>query len=434
MGGVNSLLLNLIEQEKIKWALPHELVYNDRQRTEQLNLLTKFGSELQICYKNATAMNVLEYQHWWITDGTWVLEFGGGELESASVLIHCNPKAGNIIIADRFKLDSNVRQRMRNVCGATNYSLALRNCEHLARYIRSGSWVCVQMLGEGILKRSFFDYMTIYTKLINCPPKELDVEVVSGGQIFENNESFARLPGSVVGKFNKHERALTKMDDARYNILMLGPTGAGKSHLINMIFNEEIVASASSPQSVSRDLSFSKGTFEFYNNGSTVKDVTVIDTIGLCDSLLNEQEVLTMIKSKVQVNLVYLDKVVVVCSGRIEAAHARAIKRFLSWLKYSQYKDKFMFIYNKAEGLTKEEKAFNMLQMCELLGVDGASEIGVRRDNAAIKMRNVMATGFPPGADYETIEEDLETLKLGIACLGNTKPRIPVEEKTCFIL
>ena len=290
------------------------------------------------------------------------------------------------------------------------------------------------MLGEGILKRSFFDYMTIYTKLINCPPKELDVEVVSGGQIFENNESFARLSGSVVGKFTKHERALTKMDDARYNILMLGPTGAGKSHLINMIFNEEIVATASSPQSVNRDLSFSQGTFEFYNNGCTVKDVTVIDTIGLCDSVLNEQDVLTMIKSKVQVNLVYLDKVVVVCSGRIEAAHARAIKRFLSWLKYSQYKDKFMFIYNKAEGLTKEEKAFNMLQMCELLGVDGASDIGVRRDNAAIEMKNVMATGFPPGADYETIKEDLETFKLGIACLGDTMPRIPVEKRTCFIL
>ena len=112
---------------------------------------------------------------------------------------------------------------------------------------------------------------------------------------------------------------------------------------------------------------------------------------------------------------------------------AQAIRKFLSWLQYKKYKDKFMFIYNKAEWLTKEDKAFNMLQMCELLGVDGASDIGVRRDNAAIEMKNVMATGFPPGADYETIKQDLETFKLGIACLGNTKPRIPVEERKCFI-
>ena len=99
-------------------------------------------------------MDELKYQHWWITDGTWVMEFGGGELLTETVQIQINKvkdssildselqnwdgqlqtvKASDIIVHDRFPLTKEVRRRMEKVCGATNYSLALRNCEHLAR-------------------------------------------------------------------------------------------------------------------------------------------------------------------------------------------------------------------------------------------------------------------------------------------------------------
>merc|ERR1719341_2723419 len=84
----------------------------------------------------------------------------------------------------------------------------------------------------------------------------------------------------------------------------------------------------------------------------------------------------------VKLNLNYLDKVVVVCSGRIEGVHARAIKQLLHWLKYPKYKDRFMFIYNKTERLNQTEKAFNLMQMCELLGVDSASDTGDRYDRS----------------------------------------------------
>ena len=74
----------------------------------------------------------IEYQHWYVTDGTWVMEFGGGEISNNNIIVHCNPKT-NGIIENTFVKSPDVVERMEKLCGATNYSLALRNCEHAAR-------------------------------------------------------------------------------------------------------------------------------------------------------------------------------------------------------------------------------------------------------------------------------------------------------------
>ena len=39
-----------------------------------------------------------------------------------------------IIVENDFKMTKDVKERMDLLCGATNYSLALRNSEHAARY------------------------------------------------------------------------------------------------------------------------------------------------------------------------------------------------------------------------------------------------------------------------------------------------------------
>ena len=40
-----------------------------------------------------------------------------------------------------------VIDRMKNLCGATNYSLALRNCEHAARWVYLGYLALAHCLG-----------------------------------------------------------------------------------------------------------------------------------------------------------------------------------------------------------------------------------------------------------------------------------------------
>ena len=116
-----------------------------------------------------------------------------------------------------------------------------------------------------------------------------------------------------------------RQDDLRYNILFLGPTGAGKSNLINMMFNQKVVESAASAVSITRHLAFIQGTCTYLRESTTEKkELTVIDTIGFCDSIYSPEQILSLIKSGLQTNLVHLDKVVVVCSGRIEATQAKA--------------------------------------------------------------------------------------------------------------
>ena len=72
---------------------PHELVYNPDLRKQQLLLLPKFGRQLQLCYKT-NSMLAIEYQHWYVTDRKNVIEFGGGEITNASIIVHSERKSG----------------------------------------------------------------------------------------------------------------------------------------------------------------------------------------------------------------------------------------------------------------------------------------------------------------------------------------------------
>ena len=129
MGG---LLTSLIpEAEKVNWIKPHELIYNNDLRNDQLALLPNFGQQLRLCYKKNTLYGI-RYQHWYVTDNKYVIEFGGGEIDDNNILVHCNPKTKGIVDS-RFKMTDEIMERMKKLCGATNYSLALRNCEHAAR-------------------------------------------------------------------------------------------------------------------------------------------------------------------------------------------------------------------------------------------------------------------------------------------------------------
>ena len=106
--------------------LGHQLNYNEALRREQLKEVEKFGHNLQLCYRLRKNMGI-KYNHWWVTDGTRVIEFGVGELGNHHVLVTIHPpKLGTFVTENNFKLTGEVKERMKKVCGASNYSLALR--------------------------------------------------------------------------------------------------------------------------------------------------------------------------------------------------------------------------------------------------------------------------------------------------------------------
>ena len=123
MGNLFSSVNSLVEAERVSWVQPHELRQNQGLAQSQLPLLDKFGPTLYLCYKHNKLYNQ-QYQHWFVTDGIWTIEFGGGEIQNATVLVHNNPKPA-YIIAEEFPNTNAVKMRMAQVCGSTNYSCLL---------------------------------------------------------------------------------------------------------------------------------------------------------------------------------------------------------------------------------------------------------------------------------------------------------------------
>jgi len=267
------------EAEQSSWAVPHQLVREPALQTEQKKLIKNFGAELKLCYISRKMLG-LKYQHWFVTDGVWTIEFGGGDVFNNKVIVHCNPPPEQYTIDCKFSNTEEVRQRMENVCGATNYSLALRNCEHVARYIRYGSWLCFQMVGEGVLRTKFSDHMRMHTKAINTFPEELRPAEKEKKRLYP-----AREVGLSID-WETRKEALTALDNNSFNIVVLGPTGSGKSTIINNLFNLTVCHTGGSAESVTRQVQFHQGSTAFnYRRVDTQEfssrvKVNVIDTLG----------------------------------------------------------------------------------------------------------------------------------------------------------
>ena len=76
----------LQRDEKSTWTKPHELLYNNNLRQEQIALLEKFEKNLKICF--TTSKSFPQYQQWYVTDGKLVLEFGKEDLTNLGKLTH----------------------------------------------------------------------------------------------------------------------------------------------------------------------------------------------------------------------------------------------------------------------------------------------------------------------------------------------------------
>ena len=71
-----------IEEEKLNWSMPHDLVYDIDLRNRQLDMLKCFGPNLQLCRYSINLSGLpCAYEHHFVTDGTYIIEFGSGNLE-----------------------------------------------------------------------------------------------------------------------------------------------------------------------------------------------------------------------------------------------------------------------------------------------------------------------------------------------------------------
>ena len=230
---------------------------------------------------------------------------------------------------------------------------------------------------------------------------------------------------------------------------MIGPTGSGKSSIINLLFNKNITPAHAGATSVTREVIFHQGSCDFEKlvdgNKLNIKHpkINVIDTIGLCDTVMERNEVFNLIKDKLRTNVLHIDRVVIVCSGRLEKNHQIEIKQFMKWLRYKEYVTNFALIYNKCDGMEEGKSLKNLSIVCGMLGMNAAATID------CIKSRPtplVISTGLPPCAPFQDINNEIlrlqETILLPNCEFGeyftkyepDTRKRIPIEKRLCIIL
>ena len=158
-GDDSDSLSGTIILEKQAWIKNHDLDLDSsiHKGLDGQRMVEEFGDRFgraRMCARSCRLAGVT-YDHYFITDGSRTFEFGVGQISNNKVEIHNRALQTGYQIAAEFTVDDKVRERMRSVLGATNYSLCLRNCEHVARYVYCKSWICYQMVSDGSLAKAF---------------------------------------------------------------------------------------------------------------------------------------------------------------------------------------------------------------------------------------------------------------------------------------
>eukprot|EP00929_Paragymnodinium_shiwhaense_P114057 TRINITY_DN8237_c0_g1_i2.p1 TRINITY_DN8237_c0_g1~~TRINITY_DN8237_c0_g1_i2.p1 ORF type:complete len:429 (-),score=91.94 TRINITY_DN8237_c0_g1_i2:335-1621(-) len=403
----------LVKDEIAVWTRPHSLNVDEELRKLQLPRLEAFKDKLFYCYV-PIQLEGHPSRHYFVTDGSQLIEFHhyfiSTSLVDAAVEVRPDGYQGkDVRTLKEFDFSSDIQDRMAQVCGARGHSYCLRNSEHLAKFVMTGSWVSAAVFPDGYLMTVFSGYLSDRERmLLNTPPEELrktqEIRPLYG-------------PCKAFVEFRGYRTVLSEFEaDRGYNVLVLGPTGSGKSNLINLCFNKTVCSSSSSANSVTRHMQITHGLAPIY--GREQRAVHIIDSIGFCDSELSPAEVVKIIKQSVKATFLHIDRVVMVCSGRLEKTQETAMRKFMSWLQYDKHPFNFSFVYSKADGLSEEEKDQNLATVCNRLGahihtlkVDPslAPSARLRTSQRGRPVNAVdlgVALGFPPSAGYKEVEND----------------------------
>jgi len=104
--------------------------------------------------------------------------------------------------------------------------------------------------------------------------------------------------------------------------------------MVNLIFNQiqgpGVAQSMQSADSVSREMIFYYGSF----SGLRIQNIPlcVIDTIGLCDSKMTDEEVINLVRNKVEGLSCGINHVILAFHGRLERPQAEAVQALLRWI------------------------------------------------------------------------------------------------------
>lgn len=432
---------SFLEAEKKTWIY-HNLQYDKSVREANLPILRhiKDGTDIYLAY-TTNKWGGIEYQHWFVTDRKYFIEFGSQSVDIYRARVSINTDVPYTFSLESKngtltrKMDKDVRQRILHVLGISNYSLCLRNCEHVANYIFRGRWVSTQMDSDkGALMNKFRTYMmSNQIRLVNTFPSCIQPHIF-------NDESSTKLYSFITTHYvaNGFQYYLDDKENT-YNVLVLGPTGAGKSHLINVFFNQKICESDVSHSSVTQEIYFIRGRGTVYNHSEKRfedREIVVADTIGLCDTEWDDNHIINLIKGRVSSNFKHIDAVYVVFrADRLLKDFVINIKMLLQWLQYQKGDNwlRFQFVGTYADYLDVAKKNSLRKEATKIFGLGQTHKFLYTK-----KFESLVYTGFQPEDTLNEVtkprvEESWESLKMLLEVPGKTD-RLSINNTYCVIL
>jgi nucleoside-triphosphatase THEP1 len=394
----------LFKQEQRTWT-EHTLRYNHTTRKESRQLLAAVDHKctIQLAFVPKEHGGI-SFQHYYIKlsgNGDRIIEAAWKATSKSSedidgsqtwspygcVKLHSKVWPNCTIEEEAITFNDTHRHRCEHVLGMSNVSLCLRNSEQVVRYILTGKWHSRQLQTPkpGIVTVSLFTHFkdkldeTKNMVKVNTFPSCIRPHQYSVGDE-KMTQLYSFLEPSI--QFESDQYYLDSDEDT-YNILVVGPTGAGKSKLISALFNSPVCEHPASLKSTTQDIYFLMGTGTSNAPSSRVpalhrllrgKKMVVIDTIGLCDTEMPAEDIVHMIQDRVSHNTTKLHKIYVVLSkNRLVPEFKKSLRAVLQWLRYDEDNHQFFtFLITHCE--TTDEKSRERLKA-------EASDIWVWTDN-----------------------------------------------------
>jgi len=272
----------------------------------------------------------------------------------------------------------------------------------------------------------FVYYMTPNVKtIINTAPMNLQPEVVvSPRNIKINNHVFKFISSDVDGN---------GVDRDTHVVLLIGPTGAGKSRIINVITESYITESSIDVVSVSIDVRFYY--YRYSNEDETNRKICLVDTMGISDNRLTTDELIKLLRSRIRNTVQHYNTVLLVSRNRILNDQFSNIKNLLTDLNGIKKEN----IHLVLSGFEFQPEEIRMKNIALASQMDSVKDVICISDEKHPSPDRIVCTGF---ADYSSLDnqifkEQFDSDKVSIANIITKKyKKISPNQKwlSCVIL
>lgn len=140
------------------------------------------------------------------------------------------------------------------------------------------------------------------------------------------------------------------------NVVFVGPTGAGKSRLINFLLGSNLARTSMLTTSQTKDIHFYTTTVTSAEDGINRWVYNLIDTQGLCDTAMSNEEVRKVLKKSIRQKVTHLNRVVIVLPhGRLDPSKREALETLITMFDLTKKtrRDKALVIITKCVMVSK---------------------------------------------------------------------------------